>query len=159
MTVQFEGRRKRGQSIRVWERLDEVGGLWVSPYIPEWCHFGSRQGVAPTEPPAVWMTKCWSGCSEGPQRGLRKSTGDTVNTSHSIPPANHYKRHCAPCKKCAHAALGLVPNPFPMFPLVLNLCDFLTYEEYKRRYFEECLSVFVNESQWAPKLFGNQLFF
>lgn len=95
MTVQFEGRRKRGQIIRVWERLDEVGGLWVSPYIPEWCHFGSRQGVAPTEPPAVWMTKCWSGCSEGPQRGLRKSTGDTVNTSHSIPPANHYKRHCA----------------------------------------------------------------
>jgi len=47
-----------------------------------------------------------------------------------------------PAKKCAHAALG---------------CDFLTYEEHNRRYFEKCLSVFVNESQWATKLFVSQL--
>lgn len=114
MTVELEGRRKRGQIIKVWERLDKVGGLGVSPYIPEWCHFGSRQGVAPTEPPAVWMTKCWSGCSEGPQRGLRKSRGDTVNTSHSIPPANHYKRRrLCPAKKMRSCCFGAGAQSIP----------------------------------------------
>lgn len=35
------------------------------------------------------MTRCWSGCSEGLRRGLTQSRGDTVNTSHSIPPGMH----------------------------------------------------------------------